>query len=52
METLLSRMEDEQNMDMEFLSRVYPRLQVWLSWFNITQVRLYNHVYPVYLLCV
>ena len=38
METLLSRMEAEDNMDMKFLSLVYPRLQAWFSWFNTTQV--------------
>ncbi|CAI8052468.1 Mannosyl-oligosaccharide glucosidase GCS1, partial [Geodia barretti] len=37
METLLSRMESEGRVDMEYLDSVYPRLQVWYSWFNSTQ---------------
>lgn len=38
METLLLRMEAEGQVDMAFLSHIYPRLQVWFSWFNTTQV--------------
>ena len=48
METLLSRMEEEGRVDVVFLSHVYPRLQVWFSWFNTTQVQPVRPVWLVH----